>query len=49
MHHIRIAEGSASSNTRGAGLGRPIENPGTRGARGRGARRGPVRVRGPPT
>jgi hypothetical protein len=45
----RIAGGSASSSTRGAGRGRPTGNPGTRGARGRGARRGPARVRGPST
>jgi hypothetical protein len=45
----RIAGGSTSSGTRGAGQGRPIENPGTGGARGRGARRGSARVRGPST
>jgi hypothetical protein len=44
-----IAGGSASSSTRGAGRGRPTGNPNTRGARGRGARRGPARVRGPST
>jgi hypothetical protein len=45
----RIAEGSVSSSIRGAGRGRPTGNPDTGGARGRGARRGPARVRGPST
>jgi hypothetical protein len=33
----------------GAGRGRPTEHLGTGGARGRGARRGPARVRAPST
>jgi hypothetical protein len=41
-----IIGGSASSSARGADRGRPTENPGTRGARGKRARRGPFRVRG---
>jgi hypothetical protein len=47
MHHNRIAGGSASRGTRGAGRGRPIGNPGTGGARG--TRRRSVQVCGPPT
>jgi hypothetical protein len=44
-----ITEGSISIGIRGAGRGRPTGNPGTGGARGRGARRGSDRVRGPST
>jgi hypothetical protein len=45
----RIAEGSVSSSTRGTDRGRPIGNPGIGGARGRGAKREPARVRGSST
>jgi hypothetical protein len=44
-----IAGGSACSSTRGAGRGRPTGNLGIGGARGRGARKGPARVRGSST
>jgi hypothetical protein len=44
-----IAGGSTSIGTRGAGRGRPIGNLDIGGARGRGARRGYARLRGPST
>jgi hypothetical protein len=45
----RIAGGSAGSSVRGADRDRPTGDPGTGGARGRGTRRGPTRVRGSST
>jgi hypothetical protein len=45
----RIAGENISIGTREAGWGRLIGNPGTGGARGRGARRRSARVHGPST